>query len=426
MRYPETAPFLLVPSGLGPAVDAAPAAWGWLDFKADGAERLFAVAGYRIKDTHHRPVAGVLEKHHFMSAGDLVAAGGVWYKASPGAVGMYYEAIRRNLNVPTYLLEASVEGGWRSPPSDVPMPVLCRSVHEGNAFWSGWWVTTERAVPAEFTVVEDSDPIEGLEGPWPVGLLRGARVAVVGLGSIGSTAAESLATAGTGYLTFIDFDRLLHHNLPRHRLPVRDLGQHKVTALRDALQERYPSTKCEAVVADVAYDADLVRAILARTDLVVCAADGVLARRVTNHLARRAGVPLVLSAVLEDGAFGEIVRVSPRTGCLLCLRRTLEEDGTFNPEPNLDRGYAEGGGQQPMTAAPPDLRLMGELAAKAAIGTLLEAHGFFNQRLPGDWAVIGLQPSPEMPAPFDVAGAGDIRWHDLPRQRDDCPTCAAP
>jgi hypothetical protein len=38
-----------------------------------------------------------------------------------------------------------------------------------------------------------------------------------------------------------------------------------------------------------------------------------------------AGVPLVLACVLEDGAFGEIIRIRANTGCLLrdrtCLQR---------------------------------------------------------------------------------------------------------
>ena len=62
--------------------------------------------------------------------------------------------------------------------------------------------------------------------------------------------------------------------------------------------------------------------------------------------------------------------------------------------------------------------------AKLTLSTLLETRGRWNQRLPGDYVIVGLQPKPDYPAPFDVTCAGDIRWHDLPARRADCPTCS--
>ena len=113
-------------------------------------------------------------------------------------------------------------------------------------------------------------------------------------------------------------------------------------------------------------------------------------------------------------------------GCLLCLRRTLVEDATLDPEPGLDQDYGTGTPHRPMTASPTDLRLMGELAGKAVLATVLERKGYWSQRLPGDWAIVGLQPTPEMPPPFDIDEAGVVRWLGLPPRRDDCPSCAAP
>jgi molybdopterin/thiamine biosynthesis adenylyltransferase len=172
--------------------------------------------------------------------------------------------------------------------------------------------------------------------------------------------------------------------------------------------------------------ADVMRPLFARSHAILCASDGVTSRRVVNHLARRADVSVVFAAVLEDGAFGEVIRIRPRSGCLLCLRTSLEETETFDPEPGLDLGYGTGTRHRPMTASPADLSLVGELAAKAVLATVLEARGRWSQRLPGDWAIVGLQPTPDMPAPLDIDRAGDVRWHPLPRRREDCPTCAHP
>lgn len=171
-------------------------------------------------------------------------------------------------------------------------------------------------------------------------------------------------------------------------------------------------------------DADRMRPLFAQSDVVICASDGVASRRVANPLARRAGVPLVLACVLEDGAFGEVIRVHANTGCLLCHRKSLAEAGTFDPEPRLDLGYGTGTPHLPMTAVPSDLSLVAELAAKCTIATLLEARGRWNQRLPGDYVVVGLQPLPELPKPFHLERAGQMYWSELSQPRKDCATCA--
>jgi hypothetical protein len=76
-----------------------------------------------------------------------------------------------------------------------------------------------------------------------------------------------------------------------------------------------------------------------------------------------------------------------------------------------------------MTAVGGDLALVGEFAAKAAVATLLEAHGYHDQRLPGEHAVLGLRPVPGLSPPFDVTRAGEVRWSPVGPPRPTCPTC---
>jgi hypothetical protein len=78
-----------------------------------------------------------------------------------------------------------------------------------------------------------------------------------------------------------------------------------------------------------------------------------------------------------------------------------------------------------MTAVGGDLGLVGQLAAKTAVATILDHKGHRDQRLPGDHAILALRPLPGMAAPFDLTGAGQVEWHPLPPPRDDCPTCGA-
>jgi molybdopterin/thiamine biosynthesis adenylyltransferase len=307
------------------------------------------------------------------------------------------------------------------------MVVIVLSREEARLRWSAWWLSDGFAFPARFAMVDDErQPLDFIRNVWPVDELSRDLVTVVGVGSIGGAAVEALASNGIGCLALVDDDRLLQHNLARHRLTDSDLGRFKVHAMADYLSQRHPGVEVESYPLNAVTGADVMRPLFARSGAILCATDGVTSRRVANHLARRAGVPAVFAAVLEDGAFGEIIRIRPRSGCLLCLRAWLEETGTLDPEPGLDLGYGTGTPHRPMTASPADLSLVGELAAKAVLATVLEARGRWSQRLPGDWAIVGLQPTPDMPSPFDIDRAAEVRWHPLPARRDDCPTCQPP
>ncbi len=67
-----------------------------------------------------------------------------------------------------------------------------------------------------------------------------ARVAVCGLGGLGSNVASALARAGVGQLHLIDFDRVDMSNLNRQQYFVRQLGRFKTDALKETLLEMAP------------------------------------------------------------------------------------------------------------------------------------------------------------------------------------------
>ncbi len=88
----------------------------------------------------------------------------------------------------------------------------------------------------------------------------------------------------------------------------------------------------------------------------------------------------------------------------------------------LDRGYGQGTRQLPMTAVGGDLALVGQLAAKVTVATILERAGHPEQRLPGEHATIGLRPSQDLPRPFD-AGLGEVHWVEGHPPQPHCITC---
>ena len=61
------------------------------------------------------------------------------------------------------------------------------------------------------------------------------RVAICGLGGLGSNVAVALARAGVGFLHLIDFDRVDLTNLNRQQYTVDQLGRYKTEALAELL-----------------------------------------------------------------------------------------------------------------------------------------------------------------------------------------------
>lgn len=417
---------LLFPAELWEFIERSGWRWGYLNLRVDRGERVVTISHIWESNETATPVDTTpWQRRHFLHYADIVALSGVWYRAQPELHIIHQEVARRSdASIPIDAFRERIMGGWVQP-GDSGLPVVAVSTPQaGGAGVSAWRVFPDAAMPDAISVVRDqARPADFIADEWPVAQLEECRVALVGVGSIGSMAAESLAIAGIGQLALVDHDRLEQRNLARHRLTDRDLGRFKVHAMGDFLESRNLATRIEPYAINIITDTDVLRAVVEISDIVVCTADGVAARRVANHVARRAGKPLVLAAVLEDGAFGEVIRVRERTGCLYCLRLAQIDAGAFDPEPGIDLGYGTGTAHRPMTAAPTDLQLVGITAAKVALSTLLEARGRWHQRLPADYAIFGLQPKPGMPEPFDLECAGDVRWHKLPERREDCPTC---
>ena len=424
----QTPPLLVLPRD-GAAQIAGWATWGFLHLRPDPGGGVAVVSGASDKDRLSLPLESEWSKRHYLRHAQPVVNAGVWYRVRPELFTWHHAALQRGAAVHIDVVKDNVPQGWRRPGTS-PMPMLGVTLgDDGQPLWCCWWVTDAAAVAGTVEVVdEDHDPIGQLRADgWPVDVLEDVRVVVVGVGSIGGVAADALAAYGVPRLDLIDFDRLRQRNVPRHLTTDRDLGRYKVEAVAEHLSARWPRLDVRALPLDVVTNADVIRPLLDDASLVLAAPDGIAARRAASHLAWRAGLPIVLACVLDGGTIGEVLRLRPPAGCLLCHRAALIDAGAIDPEATLDRPYGDGSRHLPMTTPGADLRMVGALAAKAAISTVLEQRGGLRaHQLPGDHAVIGLQPPDDLPAPFDVRHAGEVRWHPAARSRPGCPTCATP
>lgn len=90
--------------------------------------------------------------------------------------------------------------------------------------------------------------LERLYGLDGAAAIRRAHVAVVGVGGVGSWAAEALARSGVGGLTLVDLDHVAESNINRqvHAL-AGTIGQAKVLAMRERIAQIHPGCRVHAV-----------------------------------------------------------------------------------------------------------------------------------------------------------------------------------
>jgi tRNA A37 threonylcarbamoyladenosine dehydratase len=125
--------------------------------------------------------------------------------------------------------------------------------------------------------------------------LFASHVLVVGLGGVGSWAAESLARSGVGTLTIVDFDLICVTNANRQLHAVRGTtGKPKAAVMADRLRQINPRLVVRPE--PVFYAADTSDALLSiKPDLVVDAIDNLAAKTHLIATCRARGLPLVVS-----------------------------------------------------------------------------------------------------------------------------------
>ena len=137
--------------------------------------------------------------------------------------------------------------------------------------------------------------IEQLLGRAALEKLKNARVAVFGLGAVGSYAVEALARAGIGYLRLVDCDVVRPSNFNRQLYALEStLNRPKAEVARARVLDINPACTVEAHQAFV--DGSTAQALLAQPlDVVVDAIDSVAPKVMLIATAVRAGLKVVAS-----------------------------------------------------------------------------------------------------------------------------------
>ena len=154
----------------------------------------------------------------------------------------------------------------------------------------------------------------GMEGQRK---LDAAKVAIAGVGGLGSAVSLYLTAAGVGYIRLIDFDVVELSNLNRQVVHwSNDIGRPKVESAAMKLTQLNPGVKIDAVNEKITKES--AGSLFEGMDIVVDGQDNIATRMLINEECVRRSVPYVYAALY--GMEGFLTTILPGKGpCLKCI-----------------------------------------------------------------------------------------------------------
>ena len=162
--------------------------------------------------------------------------------------------------------------------------------------------------------------------------LKNARVAVFGIGGVGSFAAEAIARGGVGHIALIDGDVVSMTNINRQLIALHStVGREKTAVMAERIHDICPETEvAEYPVNYTAENRDLID--FASYDYIVDAIDMVTSKLLLIEEAKKAGTE-VISCMGTGNKFDptqfEVADISKTSVCPLAkvMRKELKDRG---------------------------------------------------------------------------------------------------
>ena len=182
-------------------------------------------------------------------------------------------------------------------------------------------------------------------------MLSNLTIGVVGLGSVGSIVAETLARMGIRKFILLDFDKIEKHNLDRIvGADKKDIGKYKVNVISKSIRKSSLTNGIKIIpIKKSIAELEAYKEIL-DCDFIFCCADKPRARYILNHIAFSHLIPVINGGILaetsEEGlifADWELSLITPNRPCMQCLGAYKSSDVILEIEGKLeDPEYIKG------------------------------------------------------------------------------------
>ncbi|MBU0971791.1 MAG: tRNA threonylcarbamoyladenosine dehydratase [Proteobacteria bacterium] len=225
--------------------------------------------------------------------------------------------------------------------------------------------------------------------------IRQARVAVFGLGAVGSFATEALARAGVGYLRLVDFDRVDASNINRQLYALNStIGRQKAKLAKERVEDINPL--CTVDVHHAFVNAESLTDLLSQDlTVVVDAIDGLNSKVNLIFGAAGMGLPVVSSMGAGGKTDISLIKTGDLSQTCVCplarvVRQRLHRRGlyqgvtcVYSIEKPLNK--------QPYAPADAAETLSGHGRSRPPIGTIPWVPGVFGLNMAAEAAKIIVQ-----------------------------------
>ncbi len=241
------------------------------------------------------------------------------------------------------------------------------------------------------------------------------RIGIIGLGSMGSKIATSLARSGIKRFLLVDDDYLATSNIVRHELYWNHVGKHKVEGVKSALSLISAGIEVdESIIRLAGQESSVFMASilndLSKCDLLIDATANPEVFLQLSALAKRYKIPLCWGEIFAGGYGGMIARSRPGYDPNpLAVRDAFYSHLSTLPKAPFDSAQNyDGSEEQPLTAYDSDVGFIATALTRLAIDTALSRD---PSVFPYSLYLLGMRCEWIFEQPFDthpvhVSGAG--------------------
>jgi len=240
--------------------------------------------------------------------------------------------------------------------------------------------------------------------------LSNRTVLVAGVGGLGTTSSQLLASMGVGHIKLVDYDVIEQSNLPRQELyTLEDVGEAKVDVASEKLSKRNPSVKISTYT--ISIDGLSIKNLLDDVDLIIDGLDRFRPRMTLHGVAYERKIPYIFGgAISTQGNVMSFVFRGEKP-CMVCV--------LGNPQDNEQNTCAVRG------VHPSILTIVASIQVSEAVKILLDLEPALDEKMlyfdldTLDFDKIAFKKNPECPeckrveSKKDRGSDGEVRREKL-------------